>query len=155
DAPTPDVGGTWTPGNCSGTITYTYTYSSCPGLSYVWVYTYTVECQQVQVKVWLEGPYNTTTDLMENTLNDYHVLPGQDKMLSGIPTIQNFAPYTPFGQPYHTAPWNYNGNTGMNFGDPSSPGAPVGVVPYPETVVDWVLVTVREDGILPADNVWT
>ena len=28
-------------------------------------------------------------------------------------------------------------------------------MPYPLTVVDWVLVTVRKNGILPAHNLWT
>jgi hypothetical protein len=157
-APAPTVGGTWTPGSCSGTITYTYTYSNCPGYAYVWVYTYTVQCQQVELKVFLEGPYNTTSNLMNNTLNDLHLLPGQDKMLSGNFSIMNFAPFTPFGQPYTGAPWNYSGapnNTGMNYGDPSAPGAPAGVIPYPATVVDWILVTVRKDGITPDKNIWT
>ncbi len=43
----------------------------------------------------------------------------------------------------------------MNFGDPSAPGAPMGVMPYPTDVVDWILVTVRKNGLLPADNIWT
>jgi len=71
------------------------------------------------------------------------LLPGQNTSLL-------FVGDTPSGQPYNDAPWNYNGNTGMNFGDP-----PYGTIPYPTDVVDWILVTVRQDGILPANNIWT
>jgi hypothetical protein len=42
----------------------------------------------------------------------------------------------------------------MQFGDASSPLASGTVVPYDADVVDWVLVTVREGGVLPADNIW-
>ena len=94
------------------------------------------------------------TNLMVPQLNIDHVLPGQNKLLSPNPAIQLAAPFTPFGQPYSGAPWFYTGNMGMNFGDPTAPGAPMGVTPYPADVVDWVLVTVRENGILPANNVW-
>jgi nitrous oxidase accessory protein NosD len=150
----PSIGGTNT-GGCTGTITYTYTYTDCSGLQKVWVYTYTVDCDALTLRVFLEGPYNTGTNLMETDLNDNHVLPGQDKLLSPNLGIQLGAPFTPFGQPYNTAPWNYNGNTGMNFGDASAPGAPMGVIPYPADVVDWVLVTIRKNGLLPANNHWT
>jgi hypothetical protein len=155
--PGPVVGGTWplAGNNCAGTITYTYTYTSCTGLSYVWVYTYTVQCSPINLKVFLEGPYDPGSDQMIADLNDNHVLPGQDKLLSSSPAVQLGAPFTPFGQPYNTAPWNYNGNSGMNYGDPSAPGAPMGVIPYPPDVVDWVLVTIREEGRAVGDHHWT
>jgi hypothetical protein len=153
-APAPVTGGTYT-GGCDGTITYTYTYSNCPGLDFVWTYTYMVECSQITLKVFLEGPYSVTGDSMLPTLNVNHVLPGQDKLLSPSPSVVLSAPFTPFGQPYTIGPWNYAGNTGLNFGDPSAPGAPMGVVPYPADVVDWILVTIRENGILPTNNIWT
>jgi hypothetical protein len=153
-APVPVSGGTYT-GGCDGTITYTYTYTNCPGLEFVWIYTYIVECAQVTLKVLLEGPYTAAGDSMLPELNFNHVLPGQDKLLSPSPSVQLSAPFTPFGQPYMIAPWNYSGNTGLNFGDPSAPGAPMGVMPYPPDVVDWILVTIRENGISPADNIWT
>ena len=137
------------------TITYTYSYTDCALNQFEWVYTYTVECNALNLKVFLQGPYNASGDTMKNELNTNHVLPGQDKFLSPNPGIQFGAPYTPFGQPYNVAPWNYNGNTGMNFGDPSAPGAPGGVIPYPDDVVDWVLVTIRKNGILPANNHWS
>lgn len=153
-APAPVVGGSYI-GGCDGTITYTYTYTNCPGVQFIWTYTYTVECFPITLKVFLEGPYQASGDSMKPELNYHHVLPGQDKLLSPSLSIQVGAPFTPFGQPYSIPPWSYNGNTGLNFGDPSAPGAPMGVIPYPADVVDWILVTVREDGILPADNIWT
>ncbi len=153
-APAPVVGGTYA-GGCNGTITFTYTYTNCPGVQYIWTYTYTVECFPITLRVFLEGPYQMTGDSMFPELNYHHVLPGQDKLLSPSISIQLGAAFTPFGQPYNMAPWNYNGNTGLNFGDPSSPGAPMGVMPYPPDVIDWVLVTVREDSITPGANIWT
>jgi hypothetical protein len=153
-APAPTQGGTYA-GGCSGTITYTYVYGDCPGEEYVWVYTYTVDCFPLAVRVFLEGAYDVTGDSMFAELNGNHVLPGQDKILSANVAVQLTAPYTPFGQPYNMPPWNHNDNLGMNFGDASSPGAPMGVIPYPMDVVDWVLVTVRENGMLPSDDYWT
>lgn len=153
-APVPVVGGTYA-GGCNGTITYTYTYSNCPGVQFVWTYTYTVECYPITLRVFLEAPYQVSGDSMKPDLNYHHVLPGQDKLLSPSLSIQLGAPFTPFGQPYNTTPWSYNGNSGMGFGDPSAPGAPMGVIPYPSDVVDWVLVSVREDSIYPADQIWT
>lgn len=151
--PVPEMGGT-NNGGCDGTVTYTYLFEDCAGLTYEWVYTYNIECSPIDVSVFLEGPYNTTTDQMNNTLNVHHLLPGQDKMLSSDFGVKLLAPYTPFGQPYNVAPWNYNGNTGMNYGDPSAPDAPMGVIAYPADVVDWVLVSIRENGITPAENIW-
>jgi len=150
----PVQAGTWV-GGCIGTITFTYTYTSCAGLTYVWTYTYTVDCDPLTLKVFLEGPYNTGTNLMDNDLNDNHLLPGQDKLLSPDLAIQLAAPFTPFGQPYTAAPWNHFGNLGLNYGDPSAPFAPMVVIPYPLDVVDWVLVTVRKNGLLPVNNHWT
>ena len=154
DAPVPVVGGTYS-GGCDGTITYTYVYATCPGEEYSWVYTYTVDCFPITLSVFLEGPYHAPGDSMIPDLNVNHVLPGQDKLLSPNVSVQLGAAFTPFGQPYTIAPWSYVGNLGLNFGDPTAPGAPVGVIPYPADVVDWVLVTVRENGILPTDNIWT
>ena len=42
----------------------------------------------------------------------------------------------------------------MQFGDASHPRLLDLEIPYPADVVDWVLVTVREGGILPANNIW-
>ncbi len=153
-APAPVSGGNYS-GGCDGTITYTYTYSNCPGTEFIWVYTYTVECSSVALKVLLEGPYDPLSNTMLPDLNINHLLPGQNKLLSPNPSVQLYGLYTPFGQPYAIAPWNFSGNTGLQFGDASSPGAPMVVIPYPADVVDWILVTVRENGILPPDNIWT
>jgi len=146
------------PVSCTGVDqfrTYTWTYTDCSGFSQEWTYTYTVRCFPLTVKVLLEGPYNTGTHLMSTTLNTNHVLPGQDKTMSPSMSVQLLAPYTPFGQPYSIAPWNYSGNSGLQYGDPTSPGAPMSVTLYPADIVDWVLVTVRKNGILPAHNFWT
>ncbi len=146
------------PVNCEGTDTYrtyTWTYTDCSGLALNWVYTYTVRCFPLTLKVMLEGPFNTGTNMMNPTLNMNHVLPGQDKTLSPNMSVQLLAPYTPFGQPYNIAPWNYSGNSGVTYGDPSSPLPHGTVTPYPPDVVDWVLVTVRKNGILPANNYWS
>ncbi|MBK8832278.1 MAG: hypothetical protein IPN60_15760 [Saprospiraceae bacterium] len=112
-------------------------------------------CQTLHLKVFLEGPYNPAGDSLFSQLNKDHLLPGQNKLLSPDMSIQLFAPFTPFGQPYSGAPWYYTGNMGMLFGDASAPGAPMGVISYPLDVVDWVLVTVREGGKLPADSIWS
>jgi hypothetical protein len=60
----------------------------------------------------------------------------------------------PAGHHFNTAPWNYPSfpydhptNTGTQWGDGP-------LTPYPANVVDWILVTVRKNGILPANNVW-
>ncbi|MEN0048818.1 MAG: hypothetical protein AAF806_17275, partial [Bacteroidota bacterium] len=151
----PVQGGTHMTGDCDGTITYTYTYTDCAGVSETWVYTYTLECSPLDLKVYLEGAYSTMGDTMTTILNNNHLLPGQDKDLSSSLSVRNFAQYTPFGQPYSIAPWSYTGNTGNTFGDASAPSAPANVTPYPSGVVDWILVTVRENGTTATENVWT
>ena len=72
-------------------------------------------CVQVQLSVFLEGPYNTDLGEMANQLNlldgdIYHrgVLPGQRPINYNLPLVQA----TPIGQPYNTAPWFYNGQEG-------------------------------------------
>jgi hypothetical protein len=79
---------------------------------------------------------------MATDINTNHLLPGQH-------TSVMFATDTPGGQPYNISPYNYNGNTGLAYGDLF-----YSTIPYPSDVVDWVLVTVRKDGIAPADNIW-
>lgn len=152
--PVPVIGGTYA-GGCTGTITYTYTWTNCQAENFTWIYSYTVECDPVTLEVYLEGAYHPVGDSLLKDLNYNHVLPGQDKLLSPNIAVQLGAPFTPFGQPYSNPPWNHAGNLGLNFGDASAPGAPIGVINYPPDVVDWILVTVRENGMLPADNIWT
>jgi hypothetical protein len=65
------------------------------------------------LKVFLQGPYNTTTNLMNTSLNT--------------------AGYIPLNQPYDTIPWNYMGTESV---------AP-GFFGLNSSVVDWVLVELR------------
>ena len=75
---------------------------------------------------------------MRTNLNNLRILPGQTYNDFFLGTF-----YTPAGQPYNIAPWNYNGNEGdvydsggdLNFADAG----------YPATVTDWVLVSLRVD----------
>jgi hypothetical protein len=79
---------------------------------------------------------------MRTTLNSLQFLPGQTfhHLLSGNV-------YNPAGQPYLKVPWLHSGTEGAPY---NSNGNPVpGTANYPSTVVDWVLVSLREtpDGI--------
>ncbi|MDF1698610.1 MAG: HYR domain-containing protein, partial [Saprospiraceae bacterium] len=147
-------GGSYQAGDCDGTITYSYAYIDCAGTTTTWTYTYNVDCQGLNLKVYIEGGYDVAGDSMSLEYNQEHLLPGQDKNLSTDLAVLLATDHTPFGQPYQGAPWNYVGNLGMNFGDASSPDAPAMVIPYPDHVVDWILVSVRENGNQPADQIW-
>ena len=102
-------------------------------------------CVHVVGSVYLEGAAtdpgglpNNYTIPMRTSLNDLQVLPGQTLV---DPFFGNS--YTPAGQPYNIAPWNYPGLEGNLFdsgGDPM-----MGDAGYPPTVVDWVLVSLRAD----------
>jgi uncharacterized repeat protein (TIGR01451 family) len=100
-------------------------------------------CVTIETWVYLEGaailPDGSANYAlpMRTTLNNLRLLPGQ--------TYNDFflgTQYTLPGQPYNTAPWNYAGNEGdafdsmgdLNFADAD----------YPATVVDWVLVSLRD-----------
>ncbi|HEX5111632.1 MAG TPA: cadherin-like domain-containing protein, partial [Saprospiraceae bacterium] len=120
----------------------TLTVSDACGNSASTTYQTRINCQVIRLKVWLEGPYDTVGDSMKTTMNEQHTLPGQ---LNASPFIAD----EPAGQPYDGAPWNYNGNSGNSFGDGG------GMTPYPADVVDWILVMVRHEGILPANTIWT
>ena len=78
------------------------------------------------IKLMLEGCYQTATGLMQTTLNQRGLLPGQTP-------IGAFAVATPKGQPFKNAPWSYAGTEGDT------------VTTYPATVVDWVLVSLKTD----------
>ncbi|MEO6132478.1 MAG: cadherin-like domain-containing protein, partial [Saprospiraceae bacterium] len=100
-----------------------------------------VECGVLIVKVFLQGPYDTLTNIMTTALNVNHLLPGQDVLLGPSPFAPLFGASTPPGQPYDTGPWNYFGSEGDGYGDVSTnPGS----VPYPGDITDWVFVSVRE-----------
>jgi len=159
--------GTWTIDPVSGAISFTpeagfitnptdiqYTVNDHEGnISNIAIVHIEYSCSTVVLKVFLEGPYQDggtmTTHLITN-----HLLPGQDKMLSPNFSVRLAAQWTPFGQPYNTAPWNYSGNLGSPFGDATHPDAPATTFAYDDDVVDWVLVTVREGGRLPENNIW-
>ncbi len=127
--------------SCDSLITVTVT-DICGNTSQT-TYLTRIGCQTVRLKVFLEGPYNTVNDNMNTTINNNHLLPGQDCTLP-------FITDTPHGQPYNTPPYNYNGNTGMQYGDFS------GDTPYPPDVVDWILVSVRRTSLNnPDSTIWT
>lgn len=93
-------------------------------------------CVDVQLSVFLEGPYDSNINQMTTYLNygqpdDFlhrGMLPGQ------VPT-NTLAQPTPPGQPYNLAPWNYTGTITEN----TFSG------PYDLDVVDWILISFRED----------
>jgi hypothetical protein len=126
-----------------GTTTITWTAADeCKNLSAPCLQTVTVisGCLNIVAKVYLEGSLinpATSSDYaapMRTTLNDLQMLPGQ--------AYQDGATifYTPAGQPYNTAPWNYSGSEGSLF----DTGGSVGDAGYPATAVDWVLVSLRD-----------
>jgi len=85
--------------------------------------------EDVQIKVLLEAPYDTTTNEMSTKLaNNRKLLPGQTSANSTIPK-------TPAGHPYAIAPWNYEGSEGANFNNSN----------YNTDVTDWVLISLRKD----------
>jgi hypothetical protein len=126
-------------GGCDSILTVTVT-DICGNFSTV-QYETMINCQAVRLKVFIEGAYNMTTNKLDSALNVLHTLPGQD--------APPFYIDQPAGQPYTVAPWNYTGNLGNTYGDG------MGMTPYPPDVVDWVLVMVRKNGILPANTIWT
>jgi hypothetical protein len=83
------------------------------------------------------GGIQAYTVPMRTSLNDLHILPGQTYQHYFAGTVQSEA-----GQPYSGAPWNNSGNEGAGYDSNGSP-AP-GTAGYPATVVDWVLVSLRD-----------
>ncbi len=67
---------------------------------------------KADLTILLEGGYNVETGLMKTNLHENELLPLE--------------------QPYHNAPWDYNGNEEMDDYDD-----------FPDNVVDWILVEVR------------
>jgi len=74
---------------------------------------------QLDVNLWLEGPYLPQTNRMATNLSLREVLPGQVNH--------------PAGQPYDASPWNHEDNEGNYYSTGN----------YHADVVDWVLVTLR------------
>jgi hypothetical protein len=100
-------------------------------------------CLTVEAFVYLEGSVifdngsENYTLPMRTGLNSLGVLPGQiyENFFEG-----NF--YNPSGQPYNIAPWNYSGSEGNAYD--SGNDLAMANAGYPSTVVDWVLVSIRE-----------
>jgi len=69
---------------------------------------------KAQLFVSMEGTYNPNTAMMTSQLKQLGVLPDR--------------------QPYYNAPWKYTGTEGLNWTNDD----------YPETTIDWVLVTFRK-----------
>lgn len=65
------------------------------------------------VGIWLEGAYDTNSTQLTNGLQQIGILPS--------------------GQPYHVAPWNYNGTEGGGWQQSD----------YPAGAIDWVLLSLR------------
>ena len=84
----------------------------------------------MNIKVMLEGAYDSEIRAMSTALNDGGYLPGQK------PTTF-FGAKTSSGNPYYQAPWFYVGEEGKEGGSGSS-------YVYHPNVVDWVLVSLRK-----------
>ncbi len=130
--------------SCQGGMVITFTATDDCGNTSTCSATVTKPCFNLETWVYLEGSAvnpnggNTYTLPMRTSLNDLHVLPGQ---LLVDPFFGN--KYSPPGQPYTIAPWNYPGTEGSLFDSGGNPNnATAG---YPSTVVDWVLVSLRLD----------
>ncbi len=101
-------------------------------------------CLTLDIKCFLEGALIDPNGniayggAMRTTLNDNYLLPGQTYEDFFFGTI-----YTPPGQPFTGAPWNYNGTEGDAYD--SGGDVMMGDAGYPADVVDWVLVSLRAD----------
>jgi hypothetical protein len=141
-------------GPCAGdySVTRTWTATDACGNASTASQTINVHCsQQLDVKVFLEGPYDAGTETMSSLLNYYHLLPGQDPELSMDFLASILGTPTAVGQPYSIPPWNHMGTEGDGYGDvTTNPGS----IPYPATVTDWVLVSIRTLDLDPGSTVW-
>ncbi len=101
-------------------------------------------CVEIETFVLLEGAsihpggVSSFSLPMRTSLNDLRILPGQtfDDLFLGTY-------YTPAGQPYNESPWFYNGSEGDNFD--SNGNLLQGDAGYSPMVVDWVLVSLRDN----------
>jgi len=86
------------------------------------------DCTNVDVdlKVFLEGPYDLSLGEMKNPLNQKGLLPGQDP-------ISSLNAPTPSPLPYTEAPWNYDDNMSSITSEEI----------YQAGIVDWILVGYR------------
>lgn len=84
-------------------------------------------CVDINLHVYLEGGYDADKEAMSTDLHFRGLLPGQTLNGVGTPTRA--------GQPYATAPWNYDGKEGDNWTDAN----------YTGNETDWILVSFRTD----------
>ena len=127
--------------NSNGTYTYTptanfigtdaFTYKVCDSFSpnlcanaTAYITILDKPCVTLELKVFLQGPYNPATGLMRTTLNQRGLLPRQTPV--GV-----YALPTSGGQPFTVLPFGYTGTEV--------------VISYAPTVVDWVLVSLRSN----------
>ena len=88
------------------------------------------DCVDIQLAVWMEGPFDEGLVEMTTGLNVTRgLLPGQTP-------VSGLAVPTPAGQPYNRPPWNYTGTEGAGWTDAN-------YASYTIDVVDWVLVSFR------------
>ncbi|MGB4849007.1 MAG: HYR domain-containing protein [Saprospiraceae bacterium] len=130
--------------SCQGGLVITFTATDICGNSSSCTASIVKPCFSVETWVYLEGSaidsggQSIYTLPMRTALNDIRLLPGQ-ALLDPFFGVK----YSPPGQPYSLAPWNYPGTEGSLF---DSGGNPVkGDAGYLPTVVDWVLVSLRLD----------
>jgi hypothetical protein len=128
------------------TITRTYRIEDNCGNEATCQQIITVQDIGVVTWVYLEGAaisiggtqtYTLPMRISLNNVNNVKVLPGQTYYSSFSGDV-----YSPAGQPYNIAPWNYAGAEGSGYD--SYGNSNPGTANYPATVVDWVLVSLRE-----------
>jgi hypothetical protein len=152
------AGGSVTENSCVDPDSFEWTGDQQVGNSFIRTYSISdicgniASCDQtfnigeINVSTWvyLEGATvasngsQTFTVPMRTSLNTLKVLPGQ--------CYYNFFTgnvYTPAGQPYSIAPWNYNGTEGAAFDSYGNPSP--GTAGYSSDIVDWVLVSLRTE----------
>ncbi len=115
--------------NFNGTDSFVYQICTSPAYCDQGTVNINVEsgCIELNLHVLLEGNYDPATGDMTTTQNTLRgLLPGQTP-------ASNLVTPTPAGQPYNTAPWNYNGTEGASWTDAE----------YTDDMVDWVLVSFR------------
>ncbi len=102
----------------------------------------------LQLNVWLEGPYDPVADKMTTFLNLKQGSGGHRGILPGQIPVGASASITPAGQPYGQEPYNYYGLEGAGW---TNLDYDLLETKYSADIVDWILVTLRT-GLHPTDN---